>query len=170
LFSCRAEPASTWPPATENQARCVHSGPSGERSRACLLRSPSEIDCEASAIVFFLGLLFGFQRPSCFPTNLRGAHLLFHASAAVNSRPLPASSSGKNPPSGFVLPFLRRGAASTSSPHWVSTDFVDPSFRSAHSPLHRCAEDVSRRGRISTASSLSRQIFLDRAGRSRPAG
>ena len=46
----------------------VHLG-TPARALARTLEVPSEIDCEATAIVFFLGLLFGFQRPSrlhCF--------------------------------------------------------------------------------------------------------
>ena len=112
---------------------------------AAALEKPSEIDCEATAIVYFLGLLFGFQRPSrctaprlCvsvpiligFPLN-RGGDSFIRGRQACQLRLF-----------GFVLfrspgssePFLlsRRGAASTPFPLPLSTGFGD--FFNSHLP------------------------------------
>ena len=106
-----------------------------------------------SAIVFFLGLLFGFQRPSrlllprlcatvllAAPQSTRGLHSLFRTGFSVK-RPLPPRSTvsprfGFNiAPPRFVSSF-RGGAEPTSFPPSLSTAFVDPflSARSASSP------------------------------------
>jgi hypothetical protein len=165
LFSCRVELASTWLPAKESLARCSLGS---RRLLSQLLLGASEIDCEATAIVFFLGLLFGFQRPSrCTTPRLcatvpipigspfnRGGDSFIRGLGACQLRPF-----------GFVLfrfrrsveplPLSRRGAASTPLPRSLSTGFGDlfnhhlptpyfrPVFRSA---LNRFPSSV-RRGR-----------------------
>jgi hypothetical protein len=102
-----------------------------------------------SAIVFFLGLLFGFQRPSrllpprlsatvllllgCTPFNL-GGRLLYFESAFLSSGRCrsvsPLRLVGSQHRAGALCFFLlRRGAELTSFPRLVSTRFVDSFFR-----------------------------------------
>ena len=100
-----------------------------------------------SAIVFFLGLLFGFQRPSrllpprlratvllllgCTPFNLGGCTLYFEAISLSSSRCcLPSSLRPAGSPHRAVALclFLSRGAEPTSLPLPVSTRFVDSLF------------------------------------------
>jgi hypothetical protein len=78
-------------------------------------------------------LLFGFVLPSPISQpvspSTTGALLLFEPSGLVNFALRLPSPFVQNPPSGFVLPVLGRGAASTSLPRPASTGFGDPFSR-----------------------------------------
>ena len=102
-----------------------------------------------SAIVFFLGLLFGFQRPSRLlpprlPATLHpvqpGGRILYFESALLSSdrcRSVPPFRLVRNQHRAVALCFLLRGGAEpTAFPPSLSTGFVDPflSARSASSP------------------------------------
>ena len=132
-----------------------------------------------SAIVFFLGLLFGFQRPSrllplrpcatvllllgCIPFNFGAAlfiskRLFCQATVVASFSPLRLVWIQHR----AVAPcfFLSRGAESTSLPHPLSTCFVDSFFRLASAfAASRGAASTTAASRVNFARRLRISFF-----------
>ncbi len=116
-----------------------------------------------SAIVFFLGLLFGFQRPSrlllprlvCYAVSTSSLHpvqpggcILYFEAAFLSSGRCRSVSPFRlvwsQHRAGALCFFLSRGAEPTSFPRLVSTRFVDPLF--PLDPLCRLRDFAASRG------------------------
>jgi hypothetical protein len=152
----------------DSRLRC--SGHSGIDSRRLALERPLRIDCGFRNL-FFLGLLFGFQRPSrllataalCYrfpttrqlPFQLRGCLLYFEAASLSSGRCRFVFSASPR----FSLRFaLRRSASSVEGPRNLlplrlpcQPTSSTPSF--PRSPFVACATPLLQREAASTTAS-----------------